>query len=70
MGLCLLLKECLQDHIAGGKYETPNEDLQKESITVPTTNAYPEHDFGILDRLMKVKTQALDLVYGGMIMFT
>ena len=67
MGLYLSLKEMLQDHIAGGKHATPDEDLRRESIAVPTTNTNPEHDF---DRLMKVKAKALDLVYEGIIMLT
>ena len=69
-GFASVTKRMLQDHIAGGKYATPDEDLQRDSIAVPTTNASRERDFGILDRLMKVKPKALDLVYEGMIMFT
>ena len=48
MGLYLSLKEMLQDHIAGGKDATPDEDLRRESIALPTTNTNLEHDF---DRL-------------------
>ena len=59
----------LRDHTAGGKYAMPDEDLRRESIAVPTTNANPEHNFGILGRLMKVKPKALDLVYEGKSMF-
>ena len=69
-GFVSVTERMLQDHIAGGKYATPNEDLRKESIAVPTTNANPERDFGILDRLMNIKPKALDLVYEGMVMFT
>ena len=69
-GFVSVTERMLQDHIAGGKYATPNEDLQKESVTVPTTYANPERDFGILARLMKVKPKALHLVYEGMIIFT
>ena len=38
-------------------------------MTVSTTNADPERDFGMLDRLMRIKPKALDLVYEGVIMF-
>ena len=55
----------LEDHLIRGKYSEPNE----ESMGVPTTNANPERDFGILDRLMKLKPKALDICEG-MIMFT
>ena len=69
-GFVSVTERMLQDHIAGGKYATPNEELRKESVAVPITNANPEHGFGILDRLMKVKPKALDLVYERMMMFT
>ena len=69
-GFVSVTERMLQDHIAGGKYATHDEDLRRESIAVPTTNTNPEHDFRILDRLMKVKPKALDLVYEGIIMLT
>ena len=69
-GFVSVTERLLQDHIAGGKYATPNEDLRKESVTVPTTYANPERHFRILDRLMKVKPKTLNLVYEGMIIFT
>ena len=40
-----------------------------ESKSVPTTNALAERDFGMLDRLMRSKPNALDIVYEGIIMF-
>ena len=58
------------EHLIGGRYSEPNEELRRESMGVPTTNANPERDFGILDRLMKLKPKALDIIYEGMIMFT
>ena len=45
----------LQDHIAEGKYTTPDEDLCSENTTAPITNAKPEHDIQIHHPLMKVK---------------
>ena len=60
----------LEDHLIGGKYSEPNEELRRESMGVPTTNANLEGDFGILDRLMKLKPKALDIIYEEMIMFT
>ena len=44
-------------------------ELEKEAVTVSTTNANPERDFGMLNRLMRVKPKALDLVYEEVIMF-
>uniref|UniRef100_A0A7M5XJ08 Uncharacterized protein n=1 Tax=Clytia hemisphaerica TaxID=252671 RepID=A0A7M5XJ08_9CNID len=40
-----------------------------EARTVPTTNVSAERDFGMLDRLMKMKPKALDLALEGIIMF-
>ena len=44
-GFVSVTERLLQDHIAGGKYATPNEDLRKESVTVPTTYANLERHF-------------------------
>ena len=49
----------MEDHLHGGKYTAPDQNLCQESVSVPTTNANPEQDFGILDRLMKLKPKAL-----------
>ena len=69
-GFVTVSERMLEDHLIGGKYSEPNEELRRESMGVPTTNANPERDFGILDRLMKLKPKALDIIYEGMIMFT
>ena len=81
----LMLKQCLElifggfvsiskkmpkDHLHGGNYASPDESLCQESVSFPTTNANPEQDFGMLDRLMKLKPKALDIVYEGIIMLT
>ena len=42
--------------------------LREETKSVATTNIDPERDFGMLDRLMKLKPKALDLAYEGNIM--
>ena len=69
-GFVTVGERMLEDHLIGGKYSEPNEELRRESMGVPTTNANPERDFGILDRLMKLKPKALDIIYEGMIKFT
>ena len=33
--------------------------LCQESVSVPTTNANPKRDFGMLDRLMKLKYEGM-----------
>ena len=69
-GFGSISKKMLEDHLHGGKYAAPDQNLCQESASVPTTNANPEQDFGMLDRLMKLKPKALEIVYEGIIMFT
>ena len=68
-GFVSVTERMLSDHLVDGKYADP-DDLRRESKAVPTTNANPERDFGMLDRLMKLKRNPLEIVYEGMIMFT
>ena len=69
-GFVSVSERMLEDHLVDGKYYEPNEELRQENMGVPTTNANPERDFGILDRLMKLKPKAVQIIYEGMIMFT
>ena len=62
--LCLILLLLFQN---GGKYDSPTEELIQQCKSVPTTNAEAERDFGMLDRLKKLKPQALDLTIEGII---
>ena len=62
-------KRMLHDHLANGKLNNPSEELVQQAVSVPTTNADAERDFGMLDRLMKLKPKALDIVYEGIIMY-
>ena len=59
----------LKDHLIGGKYDNPSEELIMEAKSTATTNAEAEQDFGMLDRLKKLKPKALDLTLEGMIMY-
>ena len=68
-GFVVVSRRMLHDHLKGGKYSAITPELEKEAMTVSTTNADPQRDFGMLDRLMRVKPKALDLVYEGVIMF-
>ena len=69
-GFVSVTERMLSDHLVDGKYADHNEDLCRESKAVPTTNTNPQSDFGMLDRLMKLKPKALEIVYESMIMFT
>ena len=63
----MISERILHDHLHG-KYKSPSTQLAEEAKNVPTTNAPAERDFGILNRLLKSKPKALDLVYEGLIM--
>ena len=65
----VVAERMLFDHTENGKYGTENMQLREETKIVATTNIDPEKDFGILDRLMKLKPKALDLAYEGNIMY-
>ena len=65
-GFLSVSNRMLHDHLHG-EYKNPSAEVSVESASVPTTNAASERDFGMLDRLMKLKPKALDLVYEGMI---
>ena len=60
----------LHDHLKEGKYSTKTRLLKKDASFVNTTNVVCERDFGVLDRLMRIKPKALDFVYEGLIMFS
>ena len=68
-GFVVISKRMLEDHLVGGKFDQPNELLKTQTASEQTTNADAEQDFGMLDRLMKLKPKALDIVYEGIIMF-
>lgn len=62
-------KRLLADHLKGGKYEYPSEEMRKETESVMKTNVMPERDFGMLDRLIMEKPRATTIVLEGIIMF-
>ena len=71
-GLAVVTRRMLHDHVGDGKFANGRDDqeLVKETQSVDTTNVEAERDFGMLDRLMKLKPKALDIVHESIIMFT
>ena len=71
-GLAVVTRRMLHDHVGDGKFANGRNDqeLVKETQSVDTTNVEAERDFGMLDRLMKLKPKALDIVHESIIMFT
>ena len=68
-GLVIVTRRMLHDHLKEGKYSTKTPLLEKDASFVNTTNAVCERDFGLLDRLMRIKPKALDFFYEEFIMF-
>ena len=58
----------LKDYLEDGKYGNPTPELIQQSKSTTTTNTVAERDFGILNRLKKLKPKALNLTVEGMIM--
>ena len=68
--LVIITRRRLHDHLKEGKYSTKTPLLKKDASFVNTTNVVCECNFGVLDRLMRIKAKALDFVYEGLIMFS
>ena len=66
-GFVVVRERMLEDHLSPEKYLKCNKDFRKESIAVPRINANPER---ILDTLMELKSEGLDIIYVGMIVFS
>ena len=64
----IVTRRMLDDHLDGGKYDKPEQELIAESATVPNANTNPETDFGFLDRLKIMKPHSNDITYEAIIM--
>ena len=53
--LSIITKRMLQDHLEGGKYTKPTEEMVKETASVGKTNTLSERNFGMVDHLMREK---------------
>ena len=68
----MVARRMLFDHLDDGKYGQANNfycDIWSQIKSVATTNVESDRDFGMLDRLMKLKPKALDLAYEGNILY-
>ena len=69
-GLVIGTRRMLHDHLKEGKYSTKTPLLEKDDSSVNTTNSVCERDFGVLDRVMRIKPKELDFVSEGFNMFS
>ena len=65
----VLLQRMVKDHLPGGEYDQPHDEMLRETKSVPETNVVSERDFAQLDRLLREKPNASTLSLEGMIMF-
>nr|XP_054753364.1 uncharacterized protein LOC129259117 [Lytechinus pictus] len=65
---CQVTEKMLADHLPSGSHTAMNEKKKRETASVPKTNVGVERDFGMLDRLMRLKPAASTMVYEGVIM--
>ena len=42
--LCIVTRRMLDDHLKGGKYSNPSQQLMKETVSVSTTNSIAENN--------------------------
>ena len=71
-GLTVVTRRMLRDQVGDGKFANGRNDkeLVKETQSVDTTNVEAERSFRMLNRLMKLKPNALNIVHESIIMFT
>lgn len=65
---CQVTEKILSDHLPSGTHVGMSEQKMKETVSVPRHNVGVERDFGMLDRLMRLKPSASTLVYKGIMM--
>lgn len=68
--LTVLVSRLLEDHLPGGKLDSPTEELVAETKSVPNSNTISERDFAKLDRLLREKPNASTLSLEGLILFS
>ena len=64
----VITKRMLADHLKNGQLDTACDGLRNELESCPTTNVYPESNFGVLDRLMREMPNANEITIESIIM--
>ena len=64
----IITRRMLHDHLKGGKYDKPSNDLFEQCASAPNENVFTESNFGCLDRLMREKPNANDITLESIIM--
>ena len=67
--LLSVMKRILKDHVEGGKWDNPTQELENKTKGVPKHNKYSESVFGYLDRFLKEKPNSSTLAMEAYILF-
>ena len=65
----IITKRMLHDHLKDGKYDRCSDSQRKIFNSALKTNVISERDFGMLDRLIREKPNALQIILEAVIMF-
>ena len=65
-----MLERMAPDQLSRGKYFAYTEELQKETVLVPTHNKMPEFVFGVLDYLVHVHPNTTILTNEAFLVFS
>ena len=68
--LAVLVSRLVDDHLPGGVFDKPNQQIVEETKSVPNSNTISERDFAKLDRLLREKPNATTLALEGIILFS
>ena len=68
-GFLCTTRRMLEDHLPGGQYSDPDENIQAETTSVPKTNNISERDFAMLDRQVRLKPNATLIALEAVIMY-
>ena len=68
--LALTTEKMLSDHLDGGQWDKPSDELKKKSVSTAKTNTISERDFAKLDRLLREKPHASHMCLEAHILFS
>eukprot|EP00117_Sycon_ciliatum_P036187 scpid41604/ scgid27282/ len=68
--LLVLVLRLVADHLPGGHFHKPSEEVREQVAKVSKTNTVSERDFAMLDRLMREKPNSSTAALEGMILYS
>lgn len=68
-GLFIIFERLAEDQLPGGKYCNANENIKQSASSIPKTNKVSEHEFALLDLLVRTKPRCMDMSRGALLMW-